>query len=246
MGRFATSRRPKPCWRASATQSRNCWCAELHAPLQVEAVAEPAERRRLGLQRAGLAGTLARELVLAQAVGIAAERKQQVAAQVVQARQLELERRVGGQRLGLVERREAFGDAVAEAHARGAGDQRLSARSPGLADASRAARRRLDRFRRAAELEHQAAARHQQREADLVRRGEDEAALDQGQRRGVAELRRDRVARRQVCRRGARILGAVEVLGGEHEVARLEPLGGPAVEDASPLVQRAIRRRRRG
>ena len=100
------------------------------------------------------------------------------------------------------------------------------ARSPGLADASRAARAGLDRFRGTAELEHQAASRHQQREADVVRRGENEAALDQGQRRRVAELRRDRVARRQVRRRGARILGAVEVLGGEREVARLEPLGG--------------------
>ena len=40
--------------------------------------------------------------------------------------------------------------------------------------------------------------------------------------------------------RGARILGAVEVLGGEHEVARLEPLGGAAVEDATPLVQERL------
>ena len=70
-----------------------------------------------------------------------------------------------------------------------------------------------------------------------MRRGKGEAALYQGQRRRVAELRRDRIARRQVGRRRARILGAVEVLGGEHEVARLEPLGGSAMQHAPPLVQ---------
>ena len=102
------------------------------------------------------------------------------------------------------------------------------ARSPGLAEASSAARQASIASRGAAELEHQAASRHQQREADLVRGSEDQAALDQGERRGVAELRRDRVARRQVRRRGARILGAVEVLGREHQVARLEPFGGAA------------------
>ena len=64
-----------------------------HSPLQVVAVAESAHRRCLGLERAGVAREPARELVLAHAVGVAAERKEKVAAQVMQARQVERERR---------------------------------------------------------------------------------------------------------------------------------------------------------
>ena len=208
----------------------------LHAPLKVVAIAEPAQRGGFGLQRTGFAGVPARELVLAQAVGMAAERKQQVAAQVVQADSSSSSAASA-----------ASGSASSSA-ARPSAMRSLRripaapaisacARSPGAGRRLESGSRGLDRFRGTAELEHQPASRHEEGEADLVRRGEGQAALDQGERRRMAELRRDCVARRQVRRRGTRILGAVEVFRGKREVARLEPLGGPAMEEAASLVQ---------
>ena len=98
---------------------------------------------------------------------------------MVQARQLQRQPVPRGQRLGLVERGEAFGDAVVEAHPGGAGDQRR-ARSP--AGGRRLERRPagFDRLPAAAELEQQAAARHEQREAVSCVGGEGEPALDRG------------------------------------------------------------------
>jgi hypothetical protein len=117
---------------------------------------------------------------------------------------------------------------------------RAWARSAVVSAASSAARHASMASDRTAELEQLPAARHEQGEARLVRRGKGEAALDQRQRRGVPELGRDGVARREVGRRRARVLGAVEVLRGEREVARLEPFGGPGVQRAAPLVQQRL------
>ena len=207
-----------------------------HSPLQVVAVAETAHRRCLGLERAGVAREAARELVLAHAVGVAAERKEEVAAQVMQARQVERERGSGGQRLGLVERGEAVGDAVVDAHACGHRDQRSCAFA-GVRGGLERGTRRLDRLARPADLDEQPAARHQQCESRLLRDGEREAALDQRQRRGVAKLLGEREARVEVRGGGARIVGTVEVLGGEHAVAVREPLGGAGVQGAPALVE---------
>ena len=60
-----------------------------HPPLQVVAVAEAAEGGCFGLQGSGIAGVAQGQLVGAHAVGVAAEREEQVAAQVMQARKLE-------------------------------------------------------------------------------------------------------------------------------------------------------------
>ena len=111
------------------------------------------------------------------------------------------------------------------------------ARSPALdGDLERGAAR-VDRVAGAAELDQQPAARHQQGEARRLVGGERQAALGQRERGAVAKLLATASLGGQVGGGGARIVGAVEVLGGEDQVARREPLGGARVQDAAPLVQ---------
>ena len=174
--------------------------------------------------------------MLAQAFNMTAEREQQVAAQVVQARQVERTRGGDGQRLGLVERGEAFGDAVVEAHARGHDDQGLGpfGRADGAIEREAAG---VDGFDRTAEIDQQSAARHQQREADRLLGGDRQAAVDQRQCGLVMKLRAQGLARGEIGAGGAGIVGPVEMLGGERQVARREPFGGAGVQGAAALVQ---------
>ncbi len=111
------------------------------------------------------------------------------------------------------------------------------ARSPAFEAASSAARAASIASPAPAELDEQAAARHEQREPRFLRDGERETALDQRERRGVAELLGEGEARVEVGGGGARIVGAVEVLGGEHAVAAREPFGGAGMQGAPPLVE---------
>ena len=95
---------------------------------------------------------------------------------------------------------QALGDAVVEAHSGGHGDQRLRALA-GVGGGLERGAAGLDRVGGAAELEQQRGrAPSAARSASSCVGGEREAALDQRERRGVAELRRERALAAQVGR----------------------------------------------
>ena len=103
---FMIAKRASPSLSQIATQREKAACAERIVPSRVMRVAQSAQRLRFALGVAGALCEFQRALVLAAAGRAVALRKMQVAAQVMDARQLAVESVARGQLLRLVERRE--------------------------------------------------------------------------------------------------------------------------------------------
>ena len=219
-------------------QARNCSASAARLATQIIGVAEATQSQRLALAQTHFAGKTKRLLVFRQAAVDITSREIDIAAQVMDLGALGYELVSDCRGLGLVEHLQRrllpVGDPQARRHP-----------DPGLAPAHIVLRRveshfeGLDRFRGvpgsqgvAAKAEHLGSCGRILRQFD--------ASLDQFEH--SFELKRCdlRLGGIEIGRRSDWIIGAIKMLGTQHQIRRAIPGRGIAVQRAAPDLQREL------
>ena len=236
---FATSIRPKPCRRQSSTHSLSRSWALIIRPRTYSASPSPPRAAASSSGVSGPASEIEAPAVLAQAAGDVAAGKAEIAAQVVDARGLGEETLRSRGCLGALQVGERPVKIVGHALDRGKADPGPAA----LGVVRGHVKRPLvghERLGHDAEVVQDVALEQGERGPVGLRGRERETAPYQPQRRLVAVPGRLSAGGHQVGAGGPGVLRAVEVLGVEDRVARLEPAARAAVQLTAAAPQEAV------